>query len=388
MPEHDWPELPYEAWKDTLATLHMKLQIVGKLRLALSPFEPEWAHVALYLTPRGLTTGPMSSGGLIFGVDADLIAHQVVITTAAGATRQVALVASPVATFYKDFTAALDGLGIHAKIRPVPDEVSDPIPFAEDTVHSTYDPEWANRFFHVLARADLVLKEHRSRFRGRTSPVHFFWGSFDLANTRYSGRTAEPPPGADVIARKSEDAEQICAGFWPGNAAFPEPAADDGRSRGHERFGQRNRHLATRALVPPADSRVHRPRGAGRPHHVSAGNCNLGDIQQLAAGHDLHVHRYRHRRRWQGQPDLECSHTRTLQCRRIECLANLAPIGWQHGADPQRCDGLSHAALRIRVVVAWVGCVDIGAALLECSGLLLAHHRSFVRDVFDQAHGP
>jgi len=224
MPEHDWPELPYEAWKDTLATLHMKLQIVGKLRLALSPFEPEWAHVALYLTPRGLTTGPMSSGGLIFGVDADLIAHQVVITTAAGATRQVALVASPVATFYKDFMAALDGLGIHARIRPVPDEVSDPIPFAEDTVHSAYDPEWANRFFHVLARADLVLKEHRSRFRGRTSPVHFFWGSFDLANTRYSGRTAEPPPGADVIARKSEDAEQICAGFWPGNAAFPEPA--------------------------------------------------------------------------------------------------------------------------------------------------------------------
>src|SRR6266581_5580758 len=161
MAEHDWPELPYEAWKDTLATLHM--------------------------TSRGLTTGPMSSGGLIFGVDADLIAHQVVITTAAGVTRKVALVASPVAAFYKDFTAALDGLGIHAKIRPVPDEVSDPIPFAEDTVHSAYDPEWANRFFHVLARADLVLKEHRSRFRGRTSPVHFFWGSFDLANTRYSG---------------------------------------------------------------------------------------------------------------------------------------------------------------------------------------------------------
>jgi len=224
MPEHDWPELPYEAWKDTLATLHMKLQIVGKLRLALSPFEPEWANVALHLTSRGLTTGPMSSSGLIFGVDADLVDHQVVITTVSGETRNVALVARPVAAFYKDFTTVLDGLGIQAKLRPVPDEVSDPIPFAEDTVHSAYDPEWANRFFQVLARADLVLKEHRSRFRGRTSPVHFFWGSFDLANTRYSGRTAEPPPGADFIARKSEDAEQICVGFWPGSATFPEAA--------------------------------------------------------------------------------------------------------------------------------------------------------------------
>jgi len=224
MPDHEWPELPYEAWKDTLATLHMKLQIVGKLRLALSPPEPEWAHVALYVTPEGLTTGPMSSGGRIFGVDADFVAHRVRITTAAGETRHVALAARPVAAFYKEFTAALVGLGIQAKIRPVPDEVPDPIPFAEDTVHSAYDPEWANRFFRVLAQTDLVLKEHRSRFRGRTSPVHFFWGSFDLANTRYSGRIAQAPPGADVIARKSEDAEQICVGFWPGNATFPEAA--------------------------------------------------------------------------------------------------------------------------------------------------------------------
>ncbi len=224
MPEPDWPELPYEAWKDTLETLHMKLQIVGKLRLALSPPEPEWAHVALYVTARGLTTGPLLSGGLIFSVEADLVAHQVVITTNAGATRQVALIARSVAAFYKEFASVLDGLGIHAKFRPVPDEVNDPIPFADDTVHSAYNPEWAGRFFRVLARVDLALKEHRSRFRGRTSPVHFFWGSFDLANTRYSGRVAEPPPGADLIARKSEDAEQICTGFWPGSATFPAPA--------------------------------------------------------------------------------------------------------------------------------------------------------------------
>jgi uncharacterized protein DUF5996 len=224
MPEHDWPELRYEAWKDTLATLHMKLQIVGKLRLALSSPEPEWAHVALYVTPRGLTTGPMASGGLVFGVDADLVAHRVVVNTTGGETRQVALSARPVAAFYREFMSALEGLGIHVKFRPVPDEVSDPIPFAEDTVHSAYEAEWAYRFFQVLARADLVLKEHRSRFRGRTSPVHFFWGSFDLANTRYSGRTAQPPPDADVIARKSEDAEQICVGFWPGSETFPEAA--------------------------------------------------------------------------------------------------------------------------------------------------------------------
>jgi len=224
MPETAWPELPYEAWKDTLDTLHMKAQIVGKLRLALSPPEPEWAHVALYLTPRGLATGPMSSAGLIFGVDLDLVAHHVSITTTTGETRQVPLVARPVAAFYEEFMAALGALGIQAKFRPVPDEVTDPIPFAEDTAHSAYDPAWANRFFNVLAQADLVLKEHRARFRGRTSPVHFFWGSFDIANTRYSGRPAEPPPGAGLLARKSEDAEQICVGFWPGGATFPEAA--------------------------------------------------------------------------------------------------------------------------------------------------------------------
>jgi len=224
MPDMSWPELPYEAWKDTLDTLHMKVQIVGKLRLALSPPEPEWAHVALYLTPRGLATGPMSSAGLIFGVDLDLVAHQVSITTATGETRRVALAARPVAAFYQEFMAALDTLGIQVKFRPLPDEVSDPIPFAEDTKHSRYDAKWANRFFHVLAQSDLVLKEHRARFRGRTSPVHFFWGSFDLATTRYSGSPAAPPPGAGIIARRSEDAEQICVGFWPGSATFPDPA--------------------------------------------------------------------------------------------------------------------------------------------------------------------
>lgn len=219
-----WPELPYSEWKDTLATMHMNLQIVGKVRLALTPFEPQWANVPLYLTARGLTTTPMASGSLIFQIDVDLVSHQVVIQTAQGETRRVVLTARPVAVFYADFMSNLSALGIHANFRAIPDEVSDPIPFAEDTVHSAYEPEWANRFFRVMSQADLVLKEHRSRFRGRTSLSQFFWGTFDLANARFSGRAAEPPPGAGLIARRSADAELICAGFWPGDARYPEPA--------------------------------------------------------------------------------------------------------------------------------------------------------------------
>jgi hypothetical protein len=219
-----WPDLPYDAWKDTLATLHMNLQIVGKVRVALSPLEPQWANVPLYLSSRGLTTTPMSSAGLIFQIDVDLVDHQVVIETVQGATKRVPLVARPVADFYADFMSNLRGLGIEPRFRPIPDEVSDPIPFAEDTLHRTYEPEWANRFWRVLAQVDLVLKEHRSRYRGRTSPVHFFWGTFDLAHTRFSGRVAQPPPGAGLIRRLSADAEQICAGFWPGNAQFPRAA--------------------------------------------------------------------------------------------------------------------------------------------------------------------
>jgi hypothetical protein len=219
-----WPELPYSAWKDTLETLHMNCQIVGKVRLSLSPFEPEWANVPLYLTARGLTTTPMAYAGLIFEIDIDLVDHQVLIATVQGETRRVALTARPVADFYADFMSNLSALGIKAGFDPVPSEVENPIPFAEDTVHAAYEPEWANRFWRVLSQVDLLLKTHRSRYQGRTTPVHFFWGSFDLANTRFSGRPAEPPPGAGLIARLSEDAEQICAGFWPGHAGFPQAA--------------------------------------------------------------------------------------------------------------------------------------------------------------------
>ena len=220
-----WPELPYGVWKDTLDTLHMKLQIVGKVRLALTPFEPQWANVPLYLTARGLTTTPMESGaGLIFQIDVDLIDHHVAIQTVRGETRRVPLTARPVADFYAEFMSTLDALGVETSFRPIPSEVGDPVPFAEDTVHSTYEPELANRFWRVLSQVDLVLKEHRSRYLGRHSPVHFFWGSFDLAYSRYSGRPATPPPGAGIIERLGGDAEQVCCGFWPGHARFPQAA--------------------------------------------------------------------------------------------------------------------------------------------------------------------
>ena len=219
-----WPELPYAAWKDTRDTLHMKLQILGKVRLALTPLEPQWANVPLYVTARGLTTSPMQSAGTIFQADVDLIDHQVVIQTSGGDTRRLALGGGSVADFYAGFMSSLEALGIDVEIRAIPDEVSNPIPFAEDNVHEAYDPEWANRFFVVLSQVDIVMKTHRSRFKGRHTPVHFFWGTFDLAYARYSGRPADPPAGAGLIARRSADAEQICCGFWPGHAEFPEPA--------------------------------------------------------------------------------------------------------------------------------------------------------------------
>jgi len=219
-----WPELPYAAWRDTMDTLHMELQVVGKLRLALSPFEPQWANVPLYLTARGLTTSPMSSAGVRFEVEVDLLDHQVLIITSEGTREQVALTARPVAIFYREVLAALARLQIHVSITPRPNEVDNPIPFNEDFQHSTYDPKWATRFFQVLSRIDLVLKEHRAHFRGRTSPVHFFWGTFDLALARYSGRQVEPPANAGSIFRLGGDAELICVGFWPGNAGVPAPS--------------------------------------------------------------------------------------------------------------------------------------------------------------------
>ena len=202
----------------------MNLQVIGKVRLALTAREPQWANVPLYLTARGLTTSPMWNGGSGFAIDVDLIDHEVIVALSDGRLERVALRARPVAEFYRELMDRLSALEINVSITTTPSEVENPIPFPQDTVHAAYDPDWANRFWRLLARIDLVLKEHRGRFRGRTTPVSFWWGTFDLAVARYSGRPVEPPPDAGLIRRVSGDAEQVCVGFWPGNARLREPA--------------------------------------------------------------------------------------------------------------------------------------------------------------------
>ena len=220
----EWPELPYDAWAPTMDTLHMKLQVIGKVRLAMTRREPQWANVPLYLTGRGLTTSPMWSGRAGFAIDVDLINHEVIVAVNDGRIERVALDARPVADFYHELMGRLHTLDIDPAITTTPSEVDNPIPFPEDTVHAAYDPEWAHRFWRLLARIDLVLKEHRGRFRGRTSAVSFWWGTFDLALARYSGRPVRPPEGVGLIRRVGGDAEQCCVGFWPGNATLREPA--------------------------------------------------------------------------------------------------------------------------------------------------------------------
>lgn len=219
-----WPALPYEEWRDTLDTLHMYAQIVGKLRLARSPFEPEWANVALYVSPRGLTTSAIPHGLATFEAEFDFIDHDLVIRTSDGAVERIPLTGQDVADFYRQVMETLERLEIPVTITVLPQEVPNPIPFPEDRQHHTYDPVAARRFWEVLARIDVIMKRYRSRFWGKTSPVHFFWGSFDLANTRFSGRPADPPPGAGTIMRYGEDAEQIAVGFWPGDERMPFPA--------------------------------------------------------------------------------------------------------------------------------------------------------------------
>jgi Family of unknown function (DUF5996) len=219
-----WPALPYAEWSDTLGTLHMVMQILGKVRVALSEPEPEFAHVALYVTARGISTGPVPSARGIFGVEADFFDHRVYVRTSWGEVHSVALAARPIAGFWADFTAALSAAGIDVVLSTMPQEVPDPIPFAEDTVHAEYDPGLARRFWEILTLIQPVFAEYRAAYHGRVTPVHFFWGSMDLAVTRFSGRPCDPPENADFLMRGSHDAEQISVGFWAGSESFPEPA--------------------------------------------------------------------------------------------------------------------------------------------------------------------
>src|SRR5258707_896858 len=223
-----WPELPFEQWKDTCATLHMWTQIVGKVRLKLSPWTNHSWHVVLYVTSRGLTTSPIPYGTHTFEMRFDFIDHELRILKSDGATRVLKLCPQPVANFYREVMNALAEMELPVTINTTPNEIENPIPFAQDEEHRSYDREYANRFWRVLVQSDRVFKEFRSRFCGKCSPVHFFWGSFDLAVTRFSGRPAPPHPGGvphlpDAVTREAYSHEVSSLGFWPGPAAMPTP---------------------------------------------------------------------------------------------------------------------------------------------------------------------
>ncbi len=223
-----WPPLPYEEWKDTQATLHLWTQIVGKIRLALTLWTNHSWHVPLYVTSRGLTTSPIPYGTRTFEIIFDFLDHELRIETGEGAVELLRLAPRTVADFYHEVFARLRALGLDIGIRTMPNEIPNAIPFDADREHATYDADQATRFWRVLVQADRLFKEFRSRFVGKASPVHFFWGSFDLAVTRFSGRRAPPHPGGvpnlpDWVAREAYSHEVSSCGFWPGGEVLPEP---------------------------------------------------------------------------------------------------------------------------------------------------------------------
>lgn len=219
-----WPSLPYHDWQETLDTIHLYSQIPGKIRLALSPHEPEWQHTALYVNARGLTTGPMPYRDHTVEIQFDFLRHYVEIATSLGPGASIHLESRTVADFYVAVMGALARLGIDVKINPMPQEVPDPVPLNEDTQHDTYEEGEIARFWPILSRVDMALREFRAPFAGRHSLVQFFWGSFDLAYFRFTGRPASPPAGANLLMREALDAEMICAGFWFGDGRLSEPA--------------------------------------------------------------------------------------------------------------------------------------------------------------------
>jgi hypothetical protein len=215
-----WPKLNWNAWKDTADTLHMWTQIVGKTRLALAPFSNHWWNVPLYLSARGLTTSAMPCYGEFLEIEFDFVSHALTFRVSTGATLSTPLRPQCVADFYSEYKRCLAALDVDVEIHPLPVEVANPIPFDKDTVHRSYDPEYAHRFWRVLMSVDSLFLNFSSNFVGKRSPVHFFWGSFDLAVTRFSGRPAPPRSGADIVTREAYSHEVISAGFWPGNGGF------------------------------------------------------------------------------------------------------------------------------------------------------------------------
>jgi hypothetical protein len=219
-----WPALPLAEWKDTCDTLHMWLQIAGKVRLELSPHINHWWEVPLYVSARGLTTSPIPYDRGIFEINFDFIDHKADIVTSSNQSKTLRLYTRTVAGFYREFIDSLRALGIDAKVWPMPVEVPDPIRFDQDVTHSRYDPEYAHRFWRLLVTLDTIFKEFRARFIGKVSPVHFFWGSFDLAVTRFSGRRAPDRPGADQVTKDAYSHEEISAGWWPGGGVVADAA--------------------------------------------------------------------------------------------------------------------------------------------------------------------
>ena len=228
-PRSAWPVLDYAAWRETGATLHRWTQVVGKVRLALTPWLNHGWHVPLYVGARGLGTSAIHVGGEVLEIEFDFVDHRLVLRTSNGPERGFALMPMSVADFHHRVLAELAAARIEVAIHPAPNEVEDPIPFAEDTVHAAYERAAAHACWRALVQVDRVLRLFRTSFLGKASPVHFFWGSFDLAVTRFSGRAAPPHPGGiphlpDAVTREAYSHEVSSAGFWPGSDAFPQAA--------------------------------------------------------------------------------------------------------------------------------------------------------------------
>lgn len=226
--EETWPSLPFEAWKDTYATIHRWMQIVGKIRLTQTPWVNHSWHVPLYVTARGLTTSRIPHGDRTFEIAFDFLDHRLVIDSTGGEVATIPLRPQSVADFYAELLRKLSEMNLGVSIHGSPNELEDAIPFAEDRLHGSYDAEYVTRFWRALVQADRVLQQFRARFIGKCSPIHFFWGSFDLAVTRFSGRTAPRHPGGipnipDWVVREAYSHEVSSCGFWPGGGPHPFP---------------------------------------------------------------------------------------------------------------------------------------------------------------------
>lgn len=218
--ESTWPALPFEEWRETCDTLHMWTQIAGKVKLELAPFLNHWWEVAFYVTPRGLTTAAVPYGNRTFEINFDFIDHNLSIVTSDDARKFLPLIPRSVADFYQEFMATLRALEIDVTINTTPAEIPDPIPFEQDQIHASYDPAYANRWWRIMVQVDKLLQRYRTPFVGKSSPVLFYWGSFDLNQTRYSGKPATPPEGVPRFFQLAENEQNVACGFWPGNTTF------------------------------------------------------------------------------------------------------------------------------------------------------------------------